>query len=47
MDLEREFVLGDREFGRICHLVNERTGIKPTESKRDLVYGRLCAVSRP
>ena len=41
MDLEREFALGDREFGRICHLVNERTGIKPTESKRDLVYGRL------
>ena len=41
MDLEREYVLGDRDFGRICQLVNDSTGIKLTESKRDLVYGRL------
>lgn len=37
----REYVLGDREFARICGLVKQITGINLGDAKRDLVYSRF------
>jgi chemotaxis protein methyltransferase CheR len=37
----QEFVLTDSEFGRLRSIVRELTGIALTDSKRELVYGRL------
>jgi chemotaxis protein methyltransferase CheR len=37
----REFMLTDAEFGRICELVREQSGIALTPAKRQMVYGRL------
>jgi len=36
-----EFLLTDAQFGRICELVREQSGIALTPSKRQMVYGRL------
>jgi chemotaxis protein methyltransferase CheR len=36
-----EFVLSDTEFSRICQLVREHSGIALSDSKRQMVYGRL------
>ncbi len=38
---EREFELTDSEFNRLRELVHEHTGIALSDSKRELVYGRL------
>ncbi len=38
---KKDFELTDRDFGKICRLVGERTGIVLSEAKRDMVYGRL------
>jgi chemotaxis protein methyltransferase CheR len=37
----REFAFGDEDFRAICALVKEHTGIHLTDTKRELVYGRL------
>jgi len=37
----REFDFGDEDFESLRRLARELTGIRLTESKRDLVYGRL------
>jgi chemotaxis protein methyltransferase CheR len=39
---ENEFELTDSEFKRLRDLVHERTGIALSESKRELLYGRLA-----
>ncbi len=36
-----EYELTDADFGRICALVRQHTGIALSESKRQMVYGRL------
>ena len=36
-----DFVLSDGEYKRICELVREHTGIALSESKREMIYGRL------
>lgn len=36
-----EFVLTDAQYGRICELVYEQSGIALTPAKRQMVYGRL------
>ena len=36
-----EIVLSDAEFGRICELVREHSGIALSDAKRQMVYGRL------
>ncbi len=38
---DREFPLSDAEFDRLRRLVHEHTGIALSDSKRELVYGRL------
>ena len=38
----REFEFTDRDFERIRKLVKDETGIALSESKRDMVYGRLA-----
>ncbi|HLW22966.1 MAG TPA: protein-glutamate O-methyltransferase CheR [Steroidobacteraceae bacterium] len=38
---DREFHLSDSEFDRLRRLVHEHTGIALSNSKRELVYGRL------
>ncbi len=37
----REFTLSDSEFDRLRRLVHEHTGISLSDTKRELVYGRL------
>jgi chemotaxis protein methyltransferase CheR len=39
---EREFELTEAEFNRLRELVHEHTGIALSDSKRELVYGRLA-----
>jgi chemotaxis protein methyltransferase CheR len=39
---EREFSFGERDFYRVCEMIYARAGISLSESKRDLVYGRLA-----
>lgn len=39
---EREFELTDKDFRFISELVGTRTGIKLSDGKRELVYGRLA-----
>jgi len=36
-----EFVLTDAQYGRICELVREQSGIALNPAKRQMVYGRL------
>jgi chemotaxis protein methyltransferase CheR len=38
---EREYMLGDAEFDRLRRLVHLHTGIALSDTKRELVYGRL------
>lgn len=39
---EREFEFGERDFRRVCALIYQRAGIALSDSKRELVYGRLA-----
>jgi chemotaxis protein methyltransferase CheR len=39
---EREFNYTDADFERVCAIVYRTVGIRLTEAKRDLVYGRLA-----
>jgi chemotaxis protein methyltransferase CheR len=39
---EREFNYTDADFERVCALVYKSVGIRLSEAKRDLVYGRLA-----
>jgi len=40
--IEREFTFTDQHFNILRSLVNKHTGIKLSDSKRELVYGRLA-----
>lgn len=40
-EVNREFVLTDRDFNRLRTLVSQHTGINLSDAKRTLVYGRL------
>ena len=42
MEIEREFILGDREFNFLSKLMTAHTGIVLSEKKRELVSGRLA-----
>ena len=37
----REFAFNDRDFRRVCELIQHHAGISLGEGKRDMVYGRL------
>ena len=37
----REFAFDDRDFRRVCELIQRHAGISLGEAKRDMVYGRL------
>lgn len=39
--MEKQYVLGDREFDQIRKIVYDRTGINLTDAKREMVYSRL------
>lgn len=39
--MEREFKFTDDDFRCICNLVSKHTGIRLSDAKRDMVYGRL------
>lgn len=39
---EREFAFEERDFRRVCELIYQRAGIALSDSKRELVYGRLA-----
>lgn len=39
---EREFAFNERDFKRVCELIYARAGISLSDSKHDLVYGRLA-----
>lgn len=39
---EREFIFDIGDFRRVCALIYERAGISLSDSKQDLVYGRLA-----
>jgi len=39
---EREFTFQERDFQRVCKLIYAHAGISLSDSKRDLVYGRLA-----
>lgn len=39
--MDKQYVLGDREFDQIRKIVYDRTGINLTDAKREMVYSRL------